>query len=230
MPCPKLAEGDRIRVTRVDRCGRPVSGPDNAVVSECWASVLMAPNVNTGTDIEMPSMNGRSCAFKKACPDFRGFDNTASFWEASPEVIELLTGNPIVLDHAGEPVGWSDEAVACSTGFALEIWQQIMGVECTGDEDGLWMYWLQPWLTNGLLGDVTVANAGTSFTLTAASQKGAGWGVGPWNVQAADGINTPGPLLTAIGANQHRRAFLTTIAPPTAQCGYVAVPEMESVS
>jgi len=230
MVCPKLAEGDVVRITRVDQCGRPVSGPDNAVVSSCWASVLMAPNVSTGTDIEMPGMNGQSCAFKRACPDFRGFDNTGNFWEASPEQIELLTGNPVVLDFNGDPVGWSDEQVACATGFALEIWQQVLGQECTGEEEGQWFYWLEPWLTNGLLGDVTVGPTGLQFSLTAASRKDSQWGVGPWDVQAADAINTPGPLLTSIGANQHRRAFLTTIAPPTAQCGYIAVPELESVS
>src|SRR5688572_16719533 len=130
MPCPKLAEGDVVRLTRVDQCGRPEAGADNAVQSECWSSVLMAPNVNAGTDIEMLNMRGRTCGFKRACPDFRGFNVTANFWEASPEQIELLTGNPVYLDEAGAPIGWDDCQVSCDSGFALEIWQQVVGQEC----------------------------------------------------------------------------------------------------
>lgn len=230
MPCPKLAEGDVVRITRVDSCGRPVEGEDNAVVSECWASVQMEPNVNTGTDIEMVSMNGRSCAFKRACPDFRGFDNTGTFFEASPEMIEILTGNPVYFDYDGNPIGWDDEQVACNTGFALEIWQQIIGDECVEGVSGQWFYWLEPWLTGGVLGGVTVNSEGLNFTLTAATRDASQWSLGPWDVQAQDALNTAGPLLTPIGSAGHRRAFITTIAPPTADCGYVTVPPNNVVS
>lgn len=222
MPCPKLAEGDVVRITRVDACGRPVEGEDNAVVSECWASVEMAPNINTGTDIEMINLRGQTCGFRKACPDFRGFDNTGNFWEASPEQVEILTGNPVIFDQAGDPVGWDDEQVACNTGFALEIWQQLLIEDCADEVDGQWAYWIEPWLTNGMLGTLTVNAEGLSFPITMASRSGGGWGLGPWDVVAQDGSNTPGPLLTPLTA--HRRFLITTIAPPTAQCGYITVP------
>lgn len=225
MPCPKLAEGDSVRITRVDSCGRPVEGADNAVQSSCWASVQMAPNINTGTDIEMVGMNGQTCAFKRACPDFRGFDITGTFFEASPEQIEILTGNPVYFDHNGDPIGWDDTQVSCASGFALEIWQQIIGDECSDEAEGQWFYWLLPWLSGGVLGDVTVANEGLQFTLTAATRAGSLWYLGPWDVQAQDVLQTPGPLLTPIGSDTHRRAFLTTIAPPTdIECGYITVP------
>lgn len=224
MPCPKLAEGEVVRLTRVDGCGAPVSGDDNGVLSECWASLQMSPNVNTGTDIEMIGMNGRSCAFKKACPDFRGYDVTATFFEASPEQIELLTGNPVYFDFDGNPIGWDDCSVACASGFAIELWQSILGQDCTDVEDVLSFYWLLPWLTNGILGDVTVNNEGLSFTLTASTRAGTQWDLGPWDVQAQDGDNTPGPLLTPLGSTCHRRGFITTVAAPTVDCGYVTVP------
>lgn len=225
MACPKLAEGDRVRITRIDECGRPVTGAENGALSECWASVQMTPNVNTGTDIEMTGMNGRSCAFKRACPDFRGYDVTATFWEASPEMIELLTGNPLVVDYDGNPVGWDDCQVPCAEGFALELWQSILGQECIGEETSSQsFYWLLPWLTGGMLGDLTVNNEGLSFTLTASSRAGTQWQLGPWDVVAQDAQNTPGPLLTPLGPSCHRRGFITTVAPPDVDCGYVDVP------
>ncbi len=229
MGCPKLAEGDVVRITRVDVCGAPVEGEDNAFVDDCWASVLMAPNVETGTDINFPSMSGRSCAFKRGCPSFRGFDLTGEFYSASPEMVEILTGNPVYLDHAGAPIGWDDCSVACNTGFGLEIWQNVVGEECPeGDVDGQWFYWLLPWITNGVLGDVTVNSEGVTFSFTGNTRSSGRWQLGPWDVQAADVDNTPGPLLTDVGVTCHRRGFLTTIAPPTAACEYVTVPPVSS--
>jgi hypothetical protein len=223
MGCPKLAEGDVVRITRVDDCGAPVEGADNAFVDDCWASVLMAPNVEAGTDIDFRSMSGRSCGFKRGCPSFRGYDLTGTFFSASPEMIEILTGNPVYLGFDDEPIGWDDCSVACSGGFGLEIWQNIVGEDCPAEGDGLWFYWLLPWVTNGVLGDVTIGQEGVTFSLTANTRANSSWGTGPWEVQAADVDNTPGPLLTALGSDCHRRGFVTSVAPPTAACAYVPV-------
>lgn len=225
MSCPKLAEGEVVRITRVDSCGAPVAGAGNAFVDDCWATAKMTPNIEAGTDIDFKAMSGRSCGFKRACPTFRGFDIEGTFFSASPEMIELLTGNPVYLDFNGDPIGWDDCSVACSSGFALEIWQNIVGEECSADNpDGLWMYWLLPWISNGVLGEIEVANAGVTFTLTGNTRASGAWSLGPWDVQAADVSNTPGPLLEVIGSDCHRRAFLTTITPPTAGCDAVSVP------
>ena len=226
MGCPKLAEGSAIRLTRVDSCGRPVEGEDNAVQDDCWASVQMEPNVRTATDIELIGMTGQTCAFKRGRPDFRGFDVTATFFGASPEEIEILTGNPVYFDHDGNPVGWDDCQVSVAEGFALEIWQEVIGEECAEDSDsGQWFYWLLPWLTGGVLGGVTVGAEGLQFTLTAATRANNLWYLGPWDVQAQDSEGTAGPLLTPIGSTCHRRSFLTTVAPPSdIECGYITVP------
>lgn len=224
--CPKLAEGDLVRVTRVDSCGAPVEGAGNAFVDDCWASVAMAPNVQAGTDIDFRAMSGQSCGFKRGCPSFRGFDITGSFFSASPEMIEMLTGNPVYEDYNGDAIGWDDCSVACTAGFALEVWQNIVGEECPTDgSDGLWFYWLLPWISNGVLGDITVGQEGVTFTLTGNTRANGSWSLGPWDVQAQDAMNTPGPLLEVIGGDCHRRGFLTNISPPTADCSAILVPE-----
>lgn len=222
--CPKIAEGDVVRITRVDSCGNPDAGADNGFVDDCWASVLMAPNVQQGTDVDFTSFNGRSCGYKRGCPTFRGFDITGQFFSASPEMVEILTGNPVYLDYNGDPIGWDDESVACTAGFALEVWQNVVGEDCPTEGDGLWFYWLLPWLTNGMLGDVTVNQEGVNFTITANTRANSNWSLGPYDVQAQDAGNTAGPLLEPIGSGAHRRGFLTTITPPTAACDYIVVP------
>lgn len=225
--CPKLAEGDIVRITRVGDCGGPVTGPDNAFVDDCWASIVMAPNVEDGTDIDFRAMNGRSCGFKRGCPSFRGYDITARFFSASPKLIEIMTGNPVYLDANGDPVGWDDCSIACGQGFALEIWQNVIA-ECPeeGSGDGLWFYWVLPWVTNGILGDIEIGQEGVTFELTGNTRAGGQWGVGPWDVQVNEDTPSPviGPMLTPVGPSCHRRGFLTSVAPPTAACDYVTVP------
>lgn len=223
--CPKLAEGDVVRITRVDNCGAPVEGANNAFVDDCWATVEMAPNVEAGTDIDFKAMNGRSCGFKRGCPSFRGFDLTGTFFSASPEMIEIMTGSPVYFGHDGAPIGWDDCSVACSTGFALEVWQNIVGEECPVEGEGIFFYWLLPWVTNAVLGDVSISDAGVTFSLTGNTRASGRWSLGPWDVQAQDALNTPGPLLDVMGTDCHRRGFLTTILPPEPECEYVLVPE-----
>lgn len=225
--CPKLAEGEVVRVTRVDACGTPVEGAGNAFVDECWASVLMAPNVEAGTDVEFRAMNGASCGFKRGRPSFRGFDITASFFSASPELVDILTGNPVYDDYAGAPLGWDDCEISATQGFSLEIWQNIVGEDCPEAGEEVFWYWLVPWVQNTVLGDVTVGREGVTFELTGntrAQGSNGGWEAGPWDVQPQDALNTPGPLLTALGSGCHRRSFLTSISPPTEACDYVTVP------
>lgn len=217
MAAPLIANIETVRITRVDGCGRPVCGPGNAWVTDCHASVQMEPNVTEGTDIEFTAGNGRQCGFKRGCPTFNGFDVTYTFFQASPELIEIMTGQPVFYDHAGRPIGWSDESVPCRAGFALEAWATPLGEDVCPEDDegeGVWLYFLLPWLSNGMLGGITLNNEGVNFALTGATRSGGRWGVGPYDVMAQDDAGTPGPLLVPIGPGQHRRTFLTTIEPP----------------
>lgn len=225
MTCPLIANADVMRLTRVDRCGRPVCGDDNAFVFDCFATLNMSPNSEEGTDVRYTAANGRLCGFKKGCPTFLGYDTTLTFHVVSPELIEIATGNPVVFGYNGAPIGYDDCSIACDTGFAIELWAEVLGEECdpAGTNEGSWIYFLLPWLTNGLLGEIEVGSEAASLTLTAATRAGGGWGTGPYNVMAADAANTPGPLLTPLGSACHRRTFVTTIAPPTPTCEYSPV-------
>lgn len=223
MPCPLIANADVARVTRVDECGRPICGVDNGFVFDCFASLSASPNVEEGTDVNYQAANGRQCGFKRGCPTFNGYDLELSFFAVSPEFIGITTGNPLVFGFDGEPVGFDDCAVQCNTGFGLELWAEVVQEECTANSTGQWLYFLYPWITNGLLGDLEIGNEAVSLTLSGATRSGGLWGVGPYNVMATDALNTPGPLLTPLGSTCHRRTFLTSVAPPVATCDYVPV-------
>lgn len=226
MSCPLIANADVIRVTRLDQCGRPVCGEDNGFTFDCFASLAMNPNVEEGEDIEYRAANGRVCGFKRGCPSFRGYDIELNFFSVSPEFIEITTGNPVVFGFDGKPIGYDDCSVKCDTGFALELWAEVLGedvCETDGGGDGAWLYWLLPWVTNGMLGDMEVGSEQASLTLSGSTRAGGGWGVGPYDVMPIDAAGTPGPLLTPVGSSCHRRTFLTNVAPPDATCEYAPV-------
>ncbi|WP_202917879.1 hypothetical protein [Streptomyces taklimakanensis] len=225
MSCPLIANADTVRVTRLDQCGRPVCGEDNGFVFDCFASLSMNPNIEEGEDVEYRAANGRVCGFKRGCPSFRGYDIELNFFSVSPEFIEITTGNPVVYGYDGQPIGFDDCSVKCDTGFALELWAEVLGEDVCEAEggDGAWVYFLLPWVTNGMLGDMEIGSEQVSLTLSGATRSGGGWGVGPYDVMPVDAAGTPGPLLTPLGSNCHRRTFVTNTAPPEPVCDYTPV-------
>jgi len=224
MSCPLIANADVMRLTRLDRCGNPIAGEDNGFVFDCFASLAMNNNSDDGEDIEYRASNGRICGFKRGCPTFRGFDIEMNVFSVSPELIEILTGNPVVLGYDGQPIGFDTCSVRCDTGFALELWAEVLGEECAEGAQGQWIYFLLPWVTNGLLGDLEIGSEAVTLQITGATRAGGSWGVGPYDVMPTDAAGTPGPMLTPLDSSCHRRTFITTTPPPVPSCDYAAVP------
>lgn len=223
MSCPLIANADVMRVTRLDQCGNPICGEENGFVFDCFASLAMNNNSDDGEDIEYKAANGRVCGYKRGCPTFRGFDVQANIYSVSPELIEILTGNPVYLGWDGKPIGFDTCSIKCDTGFALELWAEVLAEECAPGAEGQWIYFLLPWVTNGMLGDLEIGAEAVTMQVTGATRAGGSWGVGPYDVQPIDAANTPGKMLTPLDSSCHRRTFITTIAPPEPGCDYVPV-------
>jgi len=224
MSCPLIANADTVRITRLDACGRPICAADSAYVFDCFATLAMNPNVDDGTDVEYKAANGKLCGFKKGCPTFKGYDLELHFFSISPEFVDIATGNPVYHGFDGAAIGYDDCDVQCKSGFALELWAEVLdATACELDATGKWVYFLLPWVTNGVIGDLEVGSEAVDLSLTGSTRNGGGWGVGPYNVQPADLAGTPGPLLTPLGATCHRRTFITSTPPPTVTCDYQPV-------
>lgn len=224
MSCPLIANADTMRITRLDRCGNPIAGPDNGFVFDCFSSLAMNNDSDDGDDIEYKAANGRVCGSKKGCPTFKGFDLELNVFSVSPELIEILTGNPVVMGYDAKPIGFDTCSIKCDTGFALELWAEVLGEACVAGATGQWIYFLLPWVTNGLLGDLEIGSEAVTLQITGHTKAGGNWDIGPYDVQPADAANTPGPMLTPLGPTCHRRTFITTVAPPVPSCDYVPVP------
>lgn len=224
MSCPLIANLDTIRVTKVDACGVPIPGATSGFVTECIASLSMENNIDEGDDVVFKAANGKLCGFRKACPSLLNIDVTLTVFQASPELFDVLTGNPVVDDFGGDPIGTDTCAISCAAGFALEGWAEVLDDNCANGGTPKWVYFLLPWVTNGLIGDLEIGSEAVNFEITGSTRAGGGWGQGPYNVMGIDALGTPGPMLTPLGATCHRRIMEVTVAPPTPSCDYTTVP------
>lgn len=226
MSCDLIANLDVVRVTRVDQCGKPITG-QHAFVSECVASVAMNVNVDTQDDILYRAANGSLCGVKRGCPTLLGYDLEFNFFQVSPQLIDVLTGQPIVMDNLAEPVGFDSCNIDCRGGFALEFWTELIGQNCTATGQQKFLYTLLPWVTNAYLSDLEIGSDQVTFQVVGSTRAGGQWGVGPYPVVlGGTAPGTPGPMLTPLGATCHRRMQITTVAPPVPDpaCDYAAVP------
>jgi hypothetical protein len=128
------------------------------------------------------------------------------------------------MGYDAKPIGFDTCSIKCDTGFAVELWAEVLGDACVAGATGQWIYFLLPWVTNGLLGDLEIGSEAVTLQVTGHTKAGGNWGVGPYDVQPADAANTPGPMLTPLGPSCHRRTFITTVEPPVPSCDYVPVP------
>lgn len=224
MSCDLIANLDVVRVTRLDNCGAPVSGP-NAFVSECVASVAMNPNLDEQDDVIYRAANGSLCGVKRGCPSLLGYDLEFNFFQVSPQLTDILTNQPIVLDADGEPVGNDSCNINCQGGFALEFWTELIGQNCTDTGAQKYLYTLIPWVTNAYVTDLEIGSEQVTFQLLGSSRAGGRWGVGPYNV-VLSALDAPSPMLTPLGDTCHRRMQITLVPPPVPdpECDYSVVP------
>lgn len=213
-----LVRGRKMRVTRLDACGRPVYGPCSDIVTEGFISVALTANTNEGDTISVVNANGKTCIQDVPCPEFNGYGVEVTFCNVDPALFAMMSGQDAVFDSDGNTVGFrmSTDADGCAQGYAMELWAGVPGAACSTDPNaaGSFGYLLLPFVMGGVLGDFTIENAAINFVLTGGQTKdGSGWGIGPYDViSGAGGVVTP--LATPIGPGDHLHVQYTEAAPP----------------
>ena len=117
-----LVRGRAMRATRLNGCGNPVLGPDSVVTSEGFVSITLTPNVETGEAITVTNANGKTCISDPAVPRFVNYGVAITFCGVNPQLIHLMTNQPMVLGGDGTPKGFrtNSKVDVEGHGFALE--------------------------------------------------------------------------------------------------------------
>ncbi|MFE5789547.1 hypothetical protein [Rhodococcus erythropolis] len=216
-----------VRVTALDNCGAPVIGPKSQNVSNGHISLKLSPQYEDGEETAPKNAGGKILFVDKAQDELKYFNVELVFSRVEPELFGAMTGQPLVLNSDGEPVGFRI-GQSVDANVAIETWTDVPGTVC-GPDGKVYGYFLVPWLKGGRLGDFSFENALANFTITARTEMNSPWGAGPYNVVLNAPVapateKVPGPLLTPIAADQHIHGEPTPVIYPSPTAGAVALP------
>ncbi|MFF1946825.1 hypothetical protein ACFVWF_32325 [Rhodococcus qingshengii] len=189
-------------------------------------SIKISPQFEDGEETAPKNAAGKIDFVDKAQDELKYLNVEIAFLKVDPELFSMVTGQPVVLDHAGNATGIRIGATIRSN-FALETWTDVPGTVC-GPDGKLYGYALLPWIKDGRLGDFSFENALANFTITARTEARSPWGTGPYKVVLNAGATptdapVPGKLLTSIAADQHIHMEPTPVIYPAPTAGAVAL-------
>lgn len=215
-----------MRITRIDECGAPVYGAKSSLVSEGLVSIDVSAEYEDGTENAPKNGNGDFCFIDRQPDKFKYFTLGIQFCGVDPEAWELVTGNPIYEDAAGNAVGikFGRYSQTIETHFALEVWSDNPGTAC-GAGGKRFGYHLFPFIGSARLDELTLNEETAEFTLgNAITKDGTAWGVGPYDVTLDAGA-TPAaaPLPEALTALDHYLPITVQVEPPAVTEGAVAL-------
>ena len=226
--CMTIKGGDRIRLTRLDGCGRPVYGECNAVVTQGVVEVKMSPEVDDKDPKEQKNFAGNYCYSEATCAVIKYWNIEITWCEINFAAFQMI--NPtydLIYDDDGQVLGYyTSTDVDCSRGYAMEMWLQLAGDSdvCTGeDSEGVWGYVVIPWVTGGVPDDITISDSDAiTFVTKSTTKNGGRWGTGPYQV-LLDSKGNPVGLPKPLGGKQPWGVLTTSMPPPEADCDCVEV-------
>jgi hypothetical protein len=229
--CFTVVRGKRLRITRLDECGNPPPPLDEAafVVTKGFITVSLSANTADGTDIEQMNADGDLCVVDRSRDQFKWWDVEIELCDVDPGLLSLMSNVNLEEDWNSDIVGIRGYQGAPEGAFALELWSGVPGTDCLPGEPTNYGYLLLPFVNPNVLGDITIENGNTTFTVSGYTRGSGGWGVGPYDVIPTDIDNTPGPLLDPMESDEHHLMRLTTIAPPDlGDCGLQAMVDYDA--
>jgi hypothetical protein len=220
-----IVKGVRLRATKVNRCGLPIAGASNFMVTDGFVTAKIAAVMNDAKELEQVNAEGRVCVVDRTPPERKHYKVDIELCNVNTGLITMFNGWEQVLDYNDDAIGFRDQkTVDDDYGVALEIWtggrsdddcatqttDSIFTAPGTGKKYG----YLLIGATEFTLGDISVSAAVSTLTLSGISIAMPQWGRGPWNVAALDANNTAGRLLEPLNEDSHYTFFRTPIEPP----------------
>lgn len=209
-----------VRLTRLDACGSPVVGSCSTVVSECFISVTLGGEYESGDEFVQKSAWGTLCIDEKDPDILKRVNVSISFAELNPDALDIITNSNPVVD-GGATVGATWGATPNYDAWALEVWTKATGAACSPTAP-LWGYFLIPYIKNGKLdGDLTIENGVLNVSVMgeAFPAPDDGTGVSTWDVSPY----TPNPFLVSFPELEIFGMVTTDEQPPVDSNGCVAI-------
>lgn len=210
----KSIKGKRVRITRLDECGDVVVGSCTTVVSDCFVSVTLTPEIEAGEEYLVKSAWGDLCISDRDIDRIKWVNVSIEFAELDPDALDIMTNaQPVV--SSGNTIGASYGTDTQAAGFALEVWTKRTGADCATGSGQEWGYFVVPFIRNGRVdGDITIENGALTVTVVGEGFPApASWDETPY---ASNPFVEPFPAGDLFGM------VVTTVQPPSATVGCVA--------
>lgn len=205
-------------VAQVDDCtGAPIAG-NTAYVFDGVRAVSWEPIIEEAEQASWKDNCGNIvCRNDENCDQPLGYNIELEKCVLPFELVNLLTGQPIVTD-AGDTVGWYDSSgVDCQPRLALHVWSKTLGcASATKYKKTIFPFVRFSIPTPGAENDLIMFN-----TLTARADRNSlfNYGDGPFNDDDILDFASLDPSITGSIAE-----YVTDGTPPAAACGLVTVP------
>lgn len=224
--CANFIQGLVMRATKLNTCGAPVGGASGQVVSKGFVSVELKLDEDKGSAIAPVLADGTRLYYYTTPKNLNKITVSAEFCQVDPDLFNLITGAPLVLDDAVSPksIGFTTDSASYATAnFALEIWTNLSDGGCTQANGRKWGYYLLPWVALGSVDRPKIENNALNFGLAdAITKSGNAWGTGPYNIQLSK-TGVASPLFSPLSTTAHDLLMTTNLTPPTPVCGYQSV-------
>lgn len=177
--CAAPIQGTRIRIVKLDACGIPVTGVASQIVTDGFVQVQVSQEYEDGTEYQLRNAQGAFCVNDTGPDQFKRASLDIQFCAIDPDVVNLITGVPVVVTGApATGTGFWVQEGNVTQRFSLEVWQNISGQACVGGTQRF-AYWAFPNLGSGRFNDFTIQDDVLEWTLSAkTAQAAAAWGGG----------------------------------------------------
>lgn len=231
-------KGTKLRATKTDACGKPISGAAHRIVTDCWVGVKADPEMKQAEELELQNAEGGVIFADRTAAERKRYNVTLEVGGVDPDLFALLCSWARILDYDGNPIGVRDrKKVENEFGVALEFWTagrsekdcvtptSDTGLASTGSNKSYgYLLLVASEFYNSSGFDIRAAI--TAFTLAGITIDPVGWGRGPYNVQERDSSGSPGRLLVPAydaADENHLNFFRTKVPPPAVTNGAVAL-------
>ncbi len=215
--CVTPIKGRIIRLMKLDTCGNIVTGASSAmVVADGFISIEASPQYEDGTEFVKKRADGLLCVNQKDPGQLKRVQLSSTWCVIDPDVRVIMDGARLLTTSGVTGTGafFTDSLITAR--FSLEVWQNVSGRgACNAAGQQQYVYWAYPNIGNAQIQNFTIENAALEFQEQAETM-GAGynWGTYPTTLP-------PSGYLAGSTFQQgdHFAYNVTTVAPPTAQCG-----------
>jgi hypothetical protein len=219
--CATPIKGVVIRIVALDSCGIPVTGSNSrVVVTNLFTQVQMTPQYEAGTEFFERTADGTIGVNQIDPPILKRMQLQVDLLSIDPDMMPyVLSARELVSTAPVSGYGFGMAEGTSTAHYSMEVWQRVAGAgACSAGGLVQYVYNAWPHCYNTQVAAYTIGNARSTLTFqcdTAAAA--AQWGDGPGS--GSSYLPAGSSALTT----EHWLWNITTVAPPTAQCGYVAL-------